>query len=64
MPSKANASKPSAREHLLAAADELFYREGLQIVGIDRIVQRAGVAKASRYNLFGSKAHRVLGSTQ
>jgi AcrR family transcriptional regulator len=55
MPSKVTTPKPSARERLLAAADELFYREGVQTVGIDRIVQHAGVAKASLYNLFGSK---------
>ncbi|MEU9987669.1 TetR/AcrR family transcriptional regulator [Streptomyces sp. NPDC007971] len=59
MPTKANASKPSVRERLLAAADELFYSEGVQSVGIDRIVQRAGVAKASLYNLFGSKEELV-----
>jgi AcrR family transcriptional regulator len=40
---------------LLAAADELFYAEGVQSVGIDRIIEHAGVAKASLYNLFGSK---------
>ncbi|MCW2571579.1 MAG: regulatory protein TetR [Frankiales bacterium] len=45
----------SARERLLAAASELFYAEGVQTVGIDRIIERAGVAKASLYNLFGSK---------
>jgi AcrR family transcriptional regulator len=44
-----------ARERLLAAANELFYAEGVQTVGIDRIIERAGVAKASLYNLFGSK---------
>ncbi|MDQ1695137.1 MAG: hypothetical protein QOJ03_490 [Frankiaceae bacterium] len=44
-----------ARERLLAAADELFYAEGVQSVGIDRIIEHAGVAKASLYNLFGSK---------
>jgi AcrR family transcriptional regulator len=54
MPNNA-AAKPSARERLLAAADELFYLEGVQTVGIDRIVERAGVAKASLYNTFGSK---------
>ena len=59
MPSKVNAPKPSARERLLAAADELFYSEGVQTVGIDRIVQKAGVAKASLYNLFGSKEQLV-----
>jgi AcrR family transcriptional regulator len=54
-----NGSKPSARERLLAAADDLFYREGVQTVGIDRIVRKAGVAKASLYNLFGSKDELV-----
>jgi AcrR family transcriptional regulator len=47
----------SARERLLAAANDLFYAEGVQTVGIDRIIERAGVAKASLYNLFGSKEH-------
>ncbi|MEY9963604.1 AcrR family transcriptional regulator [Streptacidiphilus sp. MAP12-16] len=59
MPSKVATAKPSARERLLAAADDLFYREGVQSVGIDRIVQQAGVAKASLYNLFGSKEELV-----
>lgn len=49
------AARPSARERLLAAADELFYEEGLNLVGIDRVIERAGVAKASLYNIFGSK---------
>ncbi len=47
--------RPSARERLLAAADELFYAEGVHTVGIDRIIDRAGVAKASLYSTFGSK---------
>jgi AcrR family transcriptional regulator len=47
--------KPSARARLLAAADELFYAEGVHTVGIDRIIERAGVAKASLYSTFGSK---------
>jgi AcrR family transcriptional regulator len=51
--------RASARERLLAAANELFYAEGVQTVGIDRIIERAGVAKASLYNLFGSKEELV-----
>jgi AcrR family transcriptional regulator len=51
--------RASARERLLTAADELFYAEGVQTVGIDRIVERAGVAKASLYNVFGSKEELV-----
>jgi AcrR family transcriptional regulator len=45
----------SARERLLASADELFYAEGVHTVGIDRVIEHAGVAKGSLYNLFGSK---------
>ena len=56
-----NATKPSsvprgtARERLLAAADELFYENSINTVGIDRIIERADVAKASLYDCFGSK---------
>jgi AcrR family transcriptional regulator len=51
--------RASARERLLAAADDLFYAEGVQTVGIDRIIERAGVAKASLYNVFRSKEELV-----
>lgn len=49
----------SARERLLAAANELFYEEGVHTVGIDRVIERAGVAKASLYSTFGSKDELV-----
>ena len=51
--------KASARDRLLAAADDLFYAEGVHVVGVDRIVERAGVTKASLYNTFGSKEELV-----
>ncbi|MBV9891760.1 MAG: TetR/AcrR family transcriptional regulator [Rhizobacter sp.] len=44
-----------ARDRLLAAADELFYEDGIHTVGIDRVIERAGVAKATLYDTFGSK---------
>src|SRR6195952_5641920 len=47
--------KPSARERLLAASDELFYNEGIHTVGIDRVIEKAGVAKGSLYYIFGGK---------
>jgi AcrR family transcriptional regulator len=53
------AAGPSARERLLEAANELFYDEGVHTVGIDRVIERAGVAKASLYNTFGSKDELV-----
>src|ERR1043165_8845319 len=56
---EAGASRASARERLLAAADELFYKEGVRTVGIDRVIEHAGVAKASLYTSFGSKEELV-----
>ncbi|HEY7144771.1 MAG TPA: TetR/AcrR family transcriptional regulator [Streptosporangiaceae bacterium] len=47
--------RTSARERLLTAASELFYEEGVHSVGIDRVIERAGVAKATLYSAFGSK---------
>jgi AcrR family transcriptional regulator len=65
MPAAKPSAKPrdverrSARERLLAAASELFYEEGIQTVGIDRVIERAGVAKASLYDVFGSKEELI-----
>jgi AcrR family transcriptional regulator len=52
-------ARRSPRERLLEAAGELFYAEGVQSVGIDRVIERAGVAKASLYSAFGSKEELV-----
>ena len=54
-----DATRRSPRERLLEAAGELFYAEGVQSVGIDRVIERAGVAKASLYSTFGSKEELV-----
>lgn len=48
-------SRPSARDRILATASDLFYKEGVQNVGIDRIIAESGVAKMSLYNNFKSK---------
>lgn len=55
----ASGKRGSARERLLAAADKLFYSEGVNTVGIDRVIERAGVAKASLYDCFGSKEELI-----
>jgi AcrR family transcriptional regulator len=52
-------TRTSARDRLLAAARELFYKEGINNVGIDRVIEHAGVAKASLYSNFGSKDELV-----
>jgi AcrR family transcriptional regulator len=52
-------TRTSARARLLAAADELFYEHGINQVGIDRVIDHAGVAKASLYDCFGSKEELI-----
>ncbi|MGW4120075.1 TetR/AcrR family transcriptional regulator [Nocardia sp. NPDC004711] len=52
-------ARVSTRERLLAAADELFYAEGVNSVGVDQVIRKAGVARASLYNTFGSKSELV-----
>jgi AcrR family transcriptional regulator len=49
-----------ARERLLAAADRLFYEEGVNTVGIDRVIEEAGVAKATLYSSFRSKEGLIV----
>lgn len=43
------------RERILRTASQLFYREGARAVGIDLIIERAAVAKASLYRHFRTK---------
>src|SRR6202012_468718 len=52
---KQTAKRPSPRERLLAACDELFYRDGVLATGIDAVIEKAGVAKGSLYYIFGGK---------
>jgi AcrR family transcriptional regulator len=47
--------EPSARDRLLEAAGELFYRRGIRSVGVDEVVAHADVAKMSLYRSFASK---------
>lgn len=50
----------TARERVLAVAEELFYREGVRAVGIDTIIAKSGVAKMSLYRSFASKDDLVV----
>ncbi len=52
--SEADAKKP-ARQRILDAASEMFYRDGIRAAGIDAIIARSGVAKMSLYRNFPSK---------
>jgi AcrR family transcriptional regulator len=59
-----NEATTDARERLLAAAYELFSRQGVQAVGIDAIIARSGVARQTMYRHFASKQDLVLAFLQ
>lgn len=57
-------NRPSPRQRLLDGATQLFTTEGIRVIGIDRILREADVAKASLYSLFGSKDALVIAYLQ
>src|SRR5262245_27883026 len=52
-------STTPARQRLLEAATELFYREGIPGTGVDKVAAHSGVSKPSLYAHFGSKEELV-----
>ncbi|WP_431677436.1 TetR/AcrR family transcriptional regulator [Kitasatospora sp. KL5] len=52
--------RSAARERLLDTAAELFYAEGIQAVGVDRLIAEAGITKATFYRHFPGKDELVL----
>ena len=53
-----------ARSRIIATAYELFTRRGIRDVGVDEVVERAGVAKTTLYRHFASKDDLVLAFLQ
>jgi AcrR family transcriptional regulator len=49
------AARNTGRDRLIAAGIELFYRHGFGAVGIDQVVDKAGVTKTTFYKHFESK---------
>jgi AcrR family transcriptional regulator len=47
------------RERLLRVASELFYRDGINAVGVDRILNEADVTRATLYRHFSGKESLV-----
>ena len=47
-------------ERILRTASDLFYREGIRAVGIDRVIAASGVAKSTLYKHFPSKDALVV----
>jgi AcrR family transcriptional regulator len=61
---KTSSTRRPARDRLLSAADELFYGHGINVVGIDRVIEKAGVAKASLYECFDGKEDLIRSYVQ
>ncbi len=49
-----------ARQRLLEVASELFYQDGIRAVGVDTIVERSGVGKATLYRHFPTKDDLIV----
>jgi len=54
----------TGRERLVAAAVELFYRQGFAAVGIDRVIATAGVTKTTFYKHFESKDELMVAAVE
>ena len=59
-PKSSTAPASPKREHLMATAWRLFYRDGYRAVGIDTILAEAGVAKMTLYHHFASKEDLII----
>lgn len=58
-PEASAAKPPPPRERILAAASELFYRQGIRAVGVDAIAEAADTNKMTLYRHFASKDELV-----
>ncbi|MFD7834722.1 TetR/AcrR family transcriptional regulator [Streptomyces sp. NPDC059761] len=59
-PAKTPARRVTARERLLAAAARVFYADGIHSTPVDRIIEEAGVTRATFYRHFPSKEALVV----
>jgi AcrR family transcriptional regulator len=53
-------TEPTVSERIVETAHELFSRRGIRDVGVDEIIARAGIAKATLYRHFASKDDLVV----
>lgn len=58
------AEQQDLREHILATASELFYKQGVRAVGVDLVIAQAGVAKTSLYRYFPTKDELIVAFLQ
>ncbi|WP_457445375.1 TetR/AcrR family transcriptional regulator [Roseateles sp. P5_E4] len=60
MPAETAPEAQNVRERLLGVASELFYKNGVRAVGIDLVIEQAGVAKSSLYRHFRTKDDLIV----
>jgi AcrR family transcriptional regulator len=56
--------KKTGRDRLLAVAIDLFYSHGFQAVGLDQVLEAAGVSKTTFYKHFASKDELMLAAVR
>ncbi|CAN5525561.1 TetR/AcrR family transcriptional regulator [soil metagenome] len=54
----------TGRDRLVAAAVELFYRQGFSAVGVDQVIAKAGVTKTTFYKHFEGKDELMVAAVQ
>src|ERR1700761_995084 len=52
--------RTSARDNIVSTASRLFYKQGYSNTGINQIIEEAGIAKSTLYQLFQSKEELLL----
>lgn len=59
-PRATQAGELSAKDKLIETALKLFYRFGINSVGVDRVIEEADVAKMTFFKHFPTKRHLIL----
>ncbi|WP_249123719.1 MULTISPECIES: helix-turn-helix domain-containing protein [unclassified Bradyrhizobium] len=54
-PARPAAPGQAMKERILAAADRLFYLQGIRAIGVDTVAAEVGISKRTLYNHFPSK---------
>lgn len=60
MSKAARKPKGSPRERILQVASDLFYHQGYRATGVNEVIEKSGVAKATFYSHFPSKDELAL----
>jgi AcrR family transcriptional regulator len=59
--SASGARRSAARDRIMAAADRLFYSEGIHSVGVHRLIEESAVTRVTFYRHFPSKDDLIAG---